>query len=100
MNEPKMQICPICGGRIRDCHWAGHKAGHESKKVRARTEEVTIPMRKMMIKCKNSKCGAVHPSMMQMDENTFKTSTLTNNSEQCPKCGKMSTYNKPDYFFE
>ncbi len=55
-------------------------------------------MSKMMVKCK--KCGNEHPSMIQMDETSYKTSTLSNNSEQCPKCGQMSTYNKEDYFFK
>jgi hypothetical protein len=37
--------------------------------------------------------------MIQMDEKSFKSSVLENNSEQCPKCHKMSRYNKKDYFF-
>ncbi|MGB9024277.1 MAG: hypothetical protein WCC94_12710 [Candidatus Bathyarchaeia archaeon] len=55
----------------------------------------------LMVRCKNLKCGDVHRSMIQMDEKTFKSpgTVLENNSEQCPKCGKMSTYSKKDYFF-
>jgi len=52
----------------------------------------------MMVKCKA--CGEAHPSGMQMDETTFATTTLTNNSENCPKCQATSTYNKEDYFFQ
>ena len=51
----------------------------------------------MMVKCK--KCGAEHPSGIQMNEESYKTATLTNNAESCPTCGEMSTYNKEDYFF-
>jgi len=54
-----------------------------------------------MVRCKE--CGDEHPSLLiQMDEKQFNNPTivLKNNSEQCPKCGKRSTYNKPDYFFK
>jgi len=53
----------------------------------------------LMVKCRNPKCGDVHRSMIQVDEKTFESTVLENNSEQCPKCGKMSTYSKKDYFF-
>ena len=52
----------------------------------------------MMVKCKN--CGDEHKSMIQMSEESFKTNTLSDNTESCPSCGKMSTYNKEDYFFK
>ena len=51
----------------------------------------------MMIKCKS--CGNEQPSAIQMNEQSFESATLTNNSEQCTSCGQMSTYNKYDYFF-
>jgi hypothetical protein len=51
-----------------------------------------------MVKCKV--CGESHPSAIQMDKTSFQTSILSNNSENCQKCGKMSTYNQEDYFFE
>ena len=51
-----------------------------------------------MIKCKA--CGEVHSSAIQVDQMRFQTVTLTNNSEDCPKCHAMSTYNKEDYFFQ
>ncbi len=52
----------------------------------------------MMIKCKG--CREVHSSAIQVDQMRFQTVTLTNNSEYCPKCHAMSTYNKEDYFFQ
>jgi len=52
----------------------------------------------MMIKCKA--CGEVHSSAIQVDQMRFQTVTLTNNSEDCPKCHATSTYNKEDYFFQ
>jgi len=52
----------------------------------------------MMVKCKS--CRYEHDSGIQMDDESFKASTLSNNSEQCPRCGKTSTYNKEDYFFK
>jgi len=51
----------------------------------------------MMAKCKS--CGEKHYSGVQMGESSFATATLTNISENCPKCGAISTYNKGDYFF-
>jgi translation initiation factor 2 beta subunit (eIF-2beta)/eIF-5 len=53
--------------------------------------------KQMMVKCRQ--CGDEHPSMIQIDQESFKTSALSNNSEQCSKCGKITTYNKSDYFF-
>ncbi len=52
----------------------------------------------MMVKCKA--CGEVHSSAIQVDQMRFQTVTLTNNSEDCPKCHATSTYNKEDYFFQ
>ena len=51
----------------------------------------------MMVKCKQF--GYQHTSALQMDEDAFDASTITNNSEKCIKCGYASTYNKEDYFF-
>ncbi len=51
-----------------------------------------------MIKCKN--CGHEHPSFMQTDRASFEANVFRDNSEHCPKCGSMSTYNKSDYFFK
>ena len=55
---------------------------------------------KLFVKCKNLSCGYEHPSAIQVSRQSSETSGLSNNSEQCPKCGQMSTYNKPDYFFK
>ncbi len=52
----------------------------------------------LMVKCKH--CGYEHASAIQMPYEAFKTSTLEHNSESCPKCGKMSTYDKKDYFLK
>ena len=51
----------------------------------------------MMIKCRD--CGNEHPSIIQMDTSDFKSANIHENSEQCPKCGSVSTYKKSDYFF-
>jgi len=52
----------------------------------------------MMVKCKQ--CGFQHPSSLQMDEDSFETSAISNNLENCIKCGYSSEYNKDDYFFQ
>jgi hypothetical protein len=51
----------------------------------------------MMIKCRG--CGHEHPSVIQMDTSDFGTARIDEKSEQCPKCGSVSKYNKSDYFF-
>jgi len=51
----------------------------------------------MMVRCK--KCEDEHASMIQMDDSSFRSTDLQDNSEQCPRCRQASTYNKPDYFF-
>jgi Zn finger protein HypA/HybF involved in hydrogenase expression len=51
----------------------------------------------MMIKCRN--CDHEHPSDIQMDTSDFESAKIHNKSEQCPKCGSVSTYKKSDYFF-
>jgi hypothetical protein len=51
-----------------------------------------------MVKCKNPSCGFEHQSAIQMDEISFQTASLSNKNEDCPQCGKVSTYDKPDYF--
>ena len=56
-------------------------------------------MIKMMVKCKN--CGFRFPSFNQINEVAFEEAAeLSNNTEQCPSCSQMSSYNKEDYFFE
>jgi hypothetical protein len=51
----------------------------------------------MMIKCRG--CGHEHPSIIQMDTADFRIARINEKSEQCPKCGSISTYKKSDYFF-
>jgi ribosomal protein S27E len=51
----------------------------------------------MMIKCRG--CGHEHPSIIQMDTSDFKAAKIHEQSEQCPKCGNVSTYKKSNYFF-
>jgi hypothetical protein len=52
-----------------------------------------------MVKCKS--CGFEHHSIYQMDKASFEDPTviMTNYNENCPRCGKPSTYDKSDYFF-
>jgi len=58
----------------------------------------------VMVKCKI--CGEKHPSGIQVGSTKeeflkmAQTNILSNNSENCPKCGKMSEYGGTDYFFE
>ncbi len=52
----------------------------------------------LMVRCKN--CGFEHPSGVQKHEVSFKTAIISNNSETCPQCGRVSTYGKQDYFFK
>jgi len=54
-------------------------------------------MKNLYLKCKT--CGEKFRSGIQMDEESFKTVTLQNNYENCPK-GHRDSYNKEDYFFE
>jgi ribosomal protein S27AE len=34
-----------------------------------------------------------------MDTSDFRTAKIDEKREQCPKCGRVSTYKKSDYFF-
>jgi hypothetical protein len=44
-------------------------------------------------------CGGAFPSAMQMDPRTFEGIRLSNLLECCPKCSRVSRFNKPDYLF-
>jgi uncharacterized C2H2 Zn-finger protein len=44
-------------------------------------------------------CGTTFPSAMQMDPRTFEEIRVTNLFERCPKCGRVSRFNKADYLF-
>ena len=54
-----------------------------------------ISMMPIMVKCKSC------PSVYQMDRESFEDLSvmMTNHNEDCPHCGNISTYNKPDYSF-
>jgi len=52
----------------------------------------------LYVKCKS--CTKDFFSPIQMDKESFETSSLKNNSFQCPGCGKMNSYNKEDMFFK
>jgi hypothetical protein len=44
-------------------------------------------------------CGTTFPSAMQMDPKTFERIRISNLFERCPKCSRVSRFNKPDYLF-
>jgi endogenous inhibitor of DNA gyrase (YacG/DUF329 family) len=49
-------------------------------------------MANVVIKC--PKTGKLVPTGMNMDEASFKSSSMTNNSFNCPACGETHTWNK------
>jgi hypothetical protein len=51
-------------------------------------------MPRIMIKCPTT--GKLIPTGMAADQNSFDSSTFTNNSVQCPECGRMHTWSKQD----
>lgn len=53
----------------------------------------------MVLSIKCLTCGFEHESAYQADEESFKSATIENRNESCPKCGVMSTYNKESYYF-
>ena len=52
----------------------------------------------LYIKCK--KCSSDFPSPIQMDRESFKSSTLEGNSFECPHCNSRNSYDKKDLFFK
>ena len=52
----------------------------------------------MMVKCK--RCRVEYATATQLDEKSFETENIPKQSEPCPKCGNISTYDKEDYFFK
>jgi hypothetical protein len=44
-------------------------------------------------------CGATFPSAMQMDPRIFEGIRTADLFERCPKCSRVSRFNKPDYLF-
>jgi hypothetical protein len=56
-------------------------------------------MARVMINCPATKKPV--PTMMDMDQISFDSSSLENNSfEPCPECGGAHTWNKDDAFLE
>ena len=49
-------------------------------------------MANVVIKC--PKTGKLVPTGMNMDEASFKTSSMSGNSFICPACGETHTWNK------
>lgn len=46
-------------------------------------------------------CGNSHPSPIGFgSKNSFDTAALTNNQFQCPKTGKVASYDKADVFWK
>ena len=52
----------------------------------------------MMVKCKS--CRVEYATATQLDEKSFETENIPKQSEPCPKCGNISSYDKEDYFFK
>lgn len=49
----------------------------------------------VFFKCKS--CGQLHPSPIAFgDKKSFDAASLSGNGLQCPKTGKMDTYDKKD----
>jgi endogenous inhibitor of DNA gyrase (YacG/DUF329 family) len=54
----------------------------------------------LMVRCPH--CKREHPSAIQVDPQSFKTTILEQNVESCPYCGKSAPYSKSlgDYYFK
>jgi hypothetical protein len=53
----------------------------------------------VFLKCKS--CGQLHASPIAFgDKSSFDTSTMKGNGFQCPKTGKMDTYDKKDMLWK
>lgn len=57
-------------------------------------------MKRLYVRCKNGRCRREFFSPVQMDEESFGTATLRQNSYQCSFCKKANTYDKEDHFFK
>jgi len=55
-------------------------------------------MTQLMLRCRN--CGSEFLSLIQMDEESFHSAILSNESEPCPNCTQTFAHNKLDYFFK
>jgi len=56
-------------------------------------------MMPLIVKCES--CGFEHHSIYQMDRDSFQDPAviMTNQNENCLRCGQVSTYDKSDYSF-
>lgn len=54
-------------------------------------------MGRLLIKCPESE--KMIPTGMEMDQRSFKGSTLQNNSVLCPECGKTHNWDRDDVIF-
>ena len=80
---------------------AGHRAapGPHFTRLSQRGYGVSMSTNvKLQVACKH--CGRQIISPIQMDPKSFESSTLSNNSYQCPSCGKSALYNTEDHFFD
>ncbi len=55
-----------------------------------------MPMLKVV--CKTKGCGLDFATGINVDKESFKTCTFTNNGHVCPR-GHSNNYSKPDYHF-
>jgi hypothetical protein len=53
---------------------------------------------RVMIRCPQTQEPI--PTGMSMDEQSFESATLSQNSVQCPQCGQMHTWDKEDAWLE
>lgn len=52
---------------------------------------------KLQVQCKN--CNKLFNSPIQMDEASFTTSKIENNTTQCPYCSSITTFGKGNMRF-
>ena len=56
--------------------------------------------KKLYVRCKNEKCKREFLSPVQMNEQSFEKSVLTQNTYECYYCKQRNTYDKEDHFFK
>jgi hypothetical protein len=59
-------------------------------------------MGKVMVKCKNPKCGKVYPSGIGMDRKSFEnpTNRIVGHTSFCPFCKSENVTNKEEMTFQ
>ncbi|MBU1706111.1 hypothetical protein KKG19_05310 [Patescibacteria group bacterium] len=93
-NKSKVSFMPSSG--IPVVAFACNICGYIETYSAVKTDEWSNV--RLYVKCKT--CGNDFISPVQMNEDGFHSSKITNNSYQCLFCGKMDTYNKEDHFFK